>query len=314
MTVPRGVLYDPAVMDDLLLPRGLTARPASRKDVAAITELIAICEVANDGVAEVHPDDVSLLFDRLGDGSGEIMVVTDGLSLVAWADVFGERAEADVHPAWRGRGIGRALLDQTEAWARSAGRARVRQTVTDADLAAARLFRANGYQTGGSSWILRQTLGDEPPPVQVPAGIVIRRYRASNARPVHRLIDDAFNEWPGREPVAFEGWASLVIAHGAFAPELSPVAFDGSELVGVALSFAYEGGQEGWVDQLATKASHRHRGVARALLQSAFAGFHAAGWRACGLSTDSRTGALTLYARIGMRVRRSYTWWIKQLA
>jgi predicted N-acetyltransferase YhbS len=304
----------PAALDDLVLPGSLSARPAAVGDVAAITTLIAACEAAVDGVAEIHPDDISVLFDPGRPDPGEIVVVEDGSAIVAWADCFGERAEVDVHPEWQGRGIGRALLAWTEARARDAGRSRVRQTVTDANVAAARLFRASGYANGGASWILQQELGDEPPAVELPVGITIRPCRPADARAVHRLIDDAFNEWPGREPVDFEHWAPHVIAHGSFAPDLSRLAFDDAELVGAALAFAYEGGDEGWVQQLATKSTHRDRGIARALLQSAFAGFHAAGWRACGLSTDSRTGALTLYERVGMRVRRSYTWWVKPLA
>lgn len=301
---------------DFRVPAGLAVRPASRDDVAALTALIAACETANDGVAEIHPDDVENVFDRAGDDSDAVVVVEGPDGPVAWARAagqFGERAEADVHPDWTGRGIGRALLGWTEGRARRAGLPRVRQTVTDANLAARRLFEANGYEAGGASWILQQTLVDEPPTVEVPDGITIRPYRPEDAPAVHRLIDDAFGEWPGREPVDFEHWAPHVIGHGSFAPALSPLAFDGDQLVGVALGFAYAGSDEGWVQQLATKATHRHRGIARALLQSAFAGFHAAGWRACGLSTDSRTGALSLYERVGMRVRRSYTWWVKPL-
>jgi ribosomal protein S18 acetylase RimI-like enzyme len=94
---------------------------------------------------------------------------------------------------------------------------------------------------------------------------------------------------------------------------MSRLAFDGEELVGAALSDDHQGQDEGWVAQVATKASHRHRGIARALLQSVFAANHATGRRLVGLSTDSRTGALTLYERIGMRVRRTYTAWSKDL-
>jgi ribosomal protein S18 acetylase RimI-like enzyme len=105
-----------------------------------------------------------------------------------------------------------------------------------------------------------------------------------------------------------------VLGHAAFAPDLSQLAFAGDELVGVALCQDYEGQDEGWLPQVATKATHRHRGIARALLQSAFAAYHATGRRQVGLSTDSRTGALTLYERIGMHVRRTYTSWAKDLS
>jgi GNAT superfamily N-acetyltransferase len=92
------------------------------------------------------------------------------------------------------------------------------------------------------------------------------------------------------------------------------VAFEGDELVGAAISYDYEGEDEGWVGQLATRRSHRQRGIARALLQAVAIGFHATGRRRIGLSTNSRSGALTVYERIGMTVRRSYTGWLKELS
>ncbi len=127
------------------------------------------------------------------------------------------------------------------------------------------------------------------------------------------MIDDAFSEWPGRDPIPFEEWAPYVIRHKAFAPEASPLAFDGDDLVGVVMSFDY-GGPDGWVHQVATAATHRHRGIARALLHEAFRAFAERGKTSCGLGTDSRTGALTLYERVGMSVRRSYTRYTKRFA
>jgi mycothiol synthase len=296
------------------LPRvpGLTTRPATRSDVPAITALIAACETADNGVAEVHPTDVEQSFD-LADGQAGVIVVEAPDQLVGWATLAGGRAEVDVHPAWRGRGIGSTLLAWTEDRARAAGMPEVRQVVTNADAVAHGLFEAAGYHQHHTSWILEMRLGAAAPEVTIPPGIAIRPYRAEDAQATYRVIEDAFNEWPGRQPTTFEGWSAHVLAHAAFAPGLSRLAFDGDELVGVALCDDYEGQDEGWVQQVATRATHRHRGIARALLQSAFAAFHATGRRRVGLSTDSRTGALTLYERIGMRVRRTYTSWAKDL-
>lgn len=128
------------------------------------------------------------------------------------------------------------------------------------------------------------------------------------------MIEDAFNEWPDRQPTDFEGWSAHVLDHPSFAPGMSRLAFDGDELVGAALTDDYQGQDEGWVQQLATKATHRRRGIARALLQSVFAAHHATGRRLVGLSTGSQTGALAPYERIGMRVRRTYTAWAKDLS
>jgi ribosomal protein S18 acetylase RimI-like enzyme len=62
-----------------------------------------------------------------------------------------------------------------------------------------------------------------------------------------------------------------------------------------------------WVDKLAVDSEFRHRGIARALLQTAFVRSFDRGYAWTSLSTDSTTGALSLYERIGMRIHRSFT-------
>ena len=61
------------------------------------------------------------------------------------------------------------------------------------------------------------------------------------------------------------------------------------------------------VDKLAVAKDHRHRGIARALLQTAFVRSSDRGYTWTSLSTDSRTDALSLYRRVGMTIHRSYT-------
>ncbi len=298
------------------LPKGLTMRPATTDDVDPILELIAAAELDLDGVAEVERDDVLMGFDRNGfDIAADCILIYEGMTPVAWADVYQNRAEADVRPSHRGRGIGAAILAWTEGRARAHGEVKVSQTIADANAAGAALFVANGYEPTRTAWILEIAFHGPPPAPAPPEGIAIRPYEpARDAPAVHRLIDDAFGEWEGRDPIPFEEWAPYVIRHNAFSPALSPLAFDGDELVGVAMSFDYAGSDEGWIHQLATRATHRHRGIARALLHAAFRGFFASGKARCGLSTDSRTGALGLYERVGMSVRRSYTRYTKALA
>jgi ribosomal protein S18 acetylase RimI-like enzyme len=298
---------------DLDLRSGVRARTGVRSDVGAINDLLVAWEQFHDGMFETHPTDIEHAFDMAGDG-GVVVVVEAGDRLVGWATLAGDRVHATVHPEWSGRGIGTALLRWGEARARATGAPRVRQIVTDNDAGAHRLFAANGYERTESAWILEMQLGEDIPGADVPAGVTLRPYDAAHAPATYRLIEDAFNEWRGREPQAFEAWASQVIDHESFSSSMSRLAFDGDELVGAALNYDYEGTDEGWIHQLATKATHRHRGIGRALLQASFAAFHAAGQRTVGLSTNSRTGALSLYERIGMRIRRSYTAWAKDIA
>lgn len=286
-------------------------RAATRSDVPTIRALIAACEIANDGAAEVHSSDVEQSFALAGNGG--LVVVEAPDQLIGWATIAGDRADADVHPAWRGRGVGAALLAWTERQAREAGVTRLQQIVTNADANANHLLEGAGYRIHHTSWILRMEMGETPPTVAIPAGITVRPYRPEDAAATYRLIEAAFNEWPDRQPTVFADWSAHVIDHAAFSPGLSRLAFDGEELVGAALTDDYPGQDEGWVQQVATKASHRRRGIARALLQSVFVAFHATGRRLVGLSTGSHMGALEPYERIGMQIRRSYTAWQKDL-
>jgi GNAT superfamily N-acetyltransferase len=294
---------DPVSLD---LPAGLTARPATASDIPAIVELIAACELDADGVAEVDEGDVS--FERHGfDPDLDTMLVFDREEIVGWVELYLQRAEADVRPSHRGRGIGSTLLRWSEDRGRALSAAEINQTKTDANTGARDLFASNGYEPRWVSWVIRIALDEPPTPPMLPAGISIRPFREADARDVHRVVDAAFCEWPGRDPEPYEVWASMITAHSAFSPELSPLAFDGDDLVGVVITYDYPDAAEGWISQLATRATHRRRGIGQALLRTAFGWFYERGRRVAGVSTDSRTGALALYEKVGMRVVRQYT-------
>ena len=75
-------------------------------------------------------------------------------------------------------------------------------------------------------------------------------------------------------------------------------------IVGVALVImaAVEDGRDAYIDRLAVRSDQRHRGLAQALLVDAFARGREHGAVRSSLSTDSRTGALGLYEKVGMEV------------
>ena len=301
-------------MSDLQLPDGLTWRTATREDAPAILRLIEIAEEHYDGVVEVDAADVESEFQRIGfDLERDCVLVFDSDEAVAWCDVYRGRAEGDVRPSHQRRGIGTALLRWSEAQALERGDAKVTQAITDNNPDARELFLGNGYAPSETAWILQIAFDGRAPEHPVPEGISIRPYTDADARDVHRVIDDAFSEWEGRDPMPFDEWRVFITDHKAFSPSLSRLAFDGAELVGATLSFDYDIADEGWIQQLATKATHRHRGIARALLYETFRAFSERGQPACGLSTESRTGALSLYEKVGMHVRRSYTKYTKPL-
>ena len=127
------------------------------------------------------------------------------------------------------------------------------------------------------------------------------------------MIDAAFTEWPGRDPEPYEVWASMIAAHPAFRPDLSPLAFDGDELVGVVIVDDYPDAGEGWISSSRRRPPTGAEGSRRRCSGPPSAGSAKRGRTVAGVSTDSRTGALGLYEKVGMRVVRQYTRYTKHL-
>jgi ribosomal protein S18 acetylase RimI-like enzyme len=76
-----------------------------------------------------------------------------------------------------------------------------------------------------------------------------------------------------------------------------------------AADMASDGG--GWVRNLGVRPAYRGRGVARALLDQAFAIFHSRdfAWAGLGVDTQNETGAYRLYESVGMYVQYSADAW-----
>ena len=305
-------------MDDLSLPDGYRPRRLTREDAEAVTGVVAATELDVDGAVEIDVSDVRVDWERPNFDQARMSVgVAHGDELIAFAEVYRGRAEVEVLPRHRGRGIGTALMRWTWEAARRDGRAEVSQILSDAHATGAALLRANAYEVGHVSWVLRIALDGEIPDASLPEGLAFRDWRpGEDDRAIWRVIEDAFSEWPGRdEETPFEDWKATIADHEAIRPDTTPVVVDGDRIVGVAVGMDYssEASNEGWVQQLAVNREYRGRGLGRALLHESFRRFKAMGWEQAGLSTDSRTGALALYEHVGMHVERSYTRWVKRL-
>jgi len=289
------------------LPWGLQTRALRNTDAPAVHEVVRAAEEHDLGEAMIEVEDIigdwqrpsfHLELDSLG--------VFDADGLVGFAEVsHGNRAEADVHPDHRGRGIGTVLVRWCEQRAHKVGAHRIGQTVPARNEGAQALLRGRGYEQLWTSWVLTlgpddQISGDPTPP----AGVTVRPYEPGEGRAVHRVIEDAFNEWPNREPTSYEDWAATVLGRPGFAPWHLLVAEEDDMVVGAC--FLGVGGDSVWVDQLAVRHDQRGRGLARVLLVEAFGSGRAHGARTAELSTDSRTGALGLYEHVGMRVTETF--------
>jgi GNAT superfamily N-acetyltransferase len=296
------------------LPPGLAARPLTPDDAPAVTRVVAAAEEHDVGEALIELEDVVSEWQRPGfDLASEAVGITSGDELVAAAEVYaGRRAGASVHPAWRGRGIGSWLLSWTEDLARTRGGERLGQTVA-ADGDAEELLRARGYQRLWTSWMLLLPEETTVPERLLPDGCAIRPFRAgSEDRVVHRVIEDAFNEWQHREPMSFEDWAAIVTGRPGFLPELLTVVTDPADDV-VGACVLNLSGSDAFVHHLAVRRDRRGLGLGQALLADAFGRARSLGATRCELSTDSRTGALGLYEKVGMVVTNTWRHWITVL-
>jgi GNAT superfamily N-acetyltransferase len=298
----------------LVLPSGFSARPPVPDDLDEVTKLVLAAELADLGESMVTKEDIAAAWAQPSFDLGrDATVIETGARIVAAAETFRTRAEVTIHPDMRGLGLGTWLLGWVEARGRAKGERRTRQTRLDRDAGAAAVLRQHGYEVGYVSWILEISLDEKPAEPRPPDGVVIRHFiPGQDDRDVHRVIEDAFNAWPDREPTTLEDWQAMIPRRQDFEPGLLDVAVEGDQIVGACVGLNYEG-EGGWIQQLAVRASHRRRGIAGALIQTAFCTSWERGRRTCGVSTDSRTGALGLYERAGMKVTKTAKNFVKEL-
>ncbi|MEX0984136.1 MAG: GNAT family N-acetyltransferase [Actinomycetota bacterium] len=294
---------------DAPLPDGMISRPLTQGDVDDVVAMINACEVHDSGRpmwerADLLADSSTDGFDSERDWVG---VFEDGRP-VAWGMLVHRRsAWADVHPDARGRGIGAWLLAWTQACGREMGVDRVGQTIDDRRAEVSGMFRDAGYTPRHTSWVLQKDNPRRPPEASFPPGIGVRAFRPGEEDEVLTMFEDAFSEFTDRKPSTLATWRAMTTEREGFAPEDLVLAVHDGQIVGGA--FLIDAGDEIWIDKFAVRADHRHRGIARGMLHVAFRRSFERGYDHTSVSTDSRTGALTLYERIGMRVVESFTNW-----
>ncbi len=283
---------------------GMSVRPMTMADVDAVADLIRDCELVDVGRPVFEAVDVEAVWSR-----PSFTIETDSIGLweddrlVAGADVLTEQwASGDVRPSHRGLGLGSWLLSWIERRSAELGFASSGQSVIDG-CAGERLLRGRGYQDAWTSWTFALPAGQQFPPATLPPGYAIRDCRpGAEERTAYELIENAFREWPGRADRSFVDWVPRVTGRRGFEPwNLRLVTDDAGVPVGAAYT-QLDGGGGAFVDMLAVRRDRRGLGLGKALLCDAFAGGRARGATEFELSTDDRTGAKTLYERVGMTV------------
>lgn len=295
-----------------LLPEGLWARPLTMADARAVFEVMAALQLAELGRADIEEADIVADWQQPSvDVAAVTLGVFDGERLVGYAEAARSgRGDAAVHPLWHGRGIGTALARWMQHRSRELGATVIGMPVAVGG-SGDRLLESLGYHVRWTSWVLQLPPGAGIAARSLPPGYAVRAATVDEYRVAHEVIDDAFLEWAQRDPGTFADFEAGVLHRPGFEPWQLRVVCDGAgAVVGAAvLVMARDDAGtvvEGYVHQLAVRRDRRGQGLAQALLEDAFRVAREHGAPACGLSTDSRTGALGLYEKVGMVVTETW--------
>jgi ribosomal protein S18 acetylase RimI-like enzyme len=297
----------------------LTERPLRMDDARAVFEVMAAQELHDLGMVEIEEADIVGDWARPSfDVGASTLGVFDGDRLVGYAEVSsGDRGDASVHPAYRGRGIGTRLAGWMQDTARARGATVIGMPVPQGS-PGDRLLADLGYHVRWTSWVLKLPAGASVLERELPAGYAVRAAEEREYRRVHEVVEDAFLEWSVREREPFADFAASVLGRPGFEPwNLRVVVDPTGDVVGVAYVVMAETADgrdpEAYISRLAVRRDLRGRGLAQALMVDAFAAAREHGALVSGLSTDSRTGALGLYEKVGMEitsvwVNRAISW------
>ena len=233
-------------------------------------------------------------------------------------------AGGEVDPAWRHRGIGRAILrhnlrhqqDRARREAASepngAGRERrLESTAAESAAPRVRLLQSEGFVA--VRWffeMLRPTL-DDIVDMPMPEGLETRPVEEKDYRTIWEADQEAFRDHWGAQPEGDVGF-DLFFTGAEFRPDLWKVAWDGDQVAGVVMNRilttfnAETGERRGELAGVSVRRPWRRRGLARALVSASLRALRDEGMTSAMLGVDAEnpTGALGVYESNGFAVHK----------
>lgn len=231
----------------------------------------------------------------------------------------------NVDPAYRRRGLGRALLRENRR--RIAERMatgengelapRIRGFAEESEIGHRVLLESEGFNPARWFFVmLRRTL-DDIPEAPLPKGFEIRPVLPEHHRAIFDAEHEAFlDHWmpPDHSETDFVS----LFRRSDLDTDLWVVAWDGDEVAGVVQNWIWReenktlGIDRGWLAHISVRRPWRRRGLGRAITAEALRRLRSAGMAdaALGVDADNPTGALGLYEGLGFEVDlRSTAYW-----
>ena len=317
-------------VDETTIDPSLKLRPAQWSDLEAVAQLIYdVCIADGDAIVAVTPDELKHEWETPGfDLVRDAFLVesSDG-HIVGYEEFFNEhehvrlRTDGYVHPDFKGRGIGTALLRTIEQRAREEialaapdVRVSLRSTTDQRDSVGLDLHRNEGYQPLRYHWRMEIVMDGPPSEPTFPEGIELRPFiKGEHDIPVWQAQNEAFRDHWGSHDVTLEEWKRSRFDDPEFDPTLWQIAWDGDQVAGFSLN-RYRMGI-GWIRTLGVRSPWRKRGLGEALLLQSFGEFYNRGTKTIGLGVDAQnpTGATRLYQKVGMHAASEFVTFEKEL-
>jgi mycothiol synthase len=316
--------------EDVTLAPDLRVRPLQWNDLEAVTQLIYdVCAADGDTIVAVTSEELKHEWQTPGfelERDAFVVETTAG-RIVGFEEFNSGHAHASlqtdgyVHPDFKGRGIGTALLRTIEKraieeipLAEPDVRISLRSGIDNRDLSSHELHRNEGYQPLRYHWRMEIVLESPPAKPKLPKGIEFRPFiKGEHDVVVWQAQNESFRDHWGSHGVTLEEWKHSRFDDPEFDPTLWAVAWDGDEVAGFSIN-RYRMGI-GWIRTLGVRRPWRKRGLGEALLLHSFGEFYKRGTKTIGLGVDAQnsTGATRLYQKVGMYVASEFVAYEKEL-
>ena len=313
----------------LPLPDGTTWRRATPDDAAAIFELVAERNTSVVGFADITMDDIADELDEPGfdrERDGWLVHGVDG-RLLGWGWAFGRSAGSGMHVDvyWRDVEVARWLfgvvLARVAEMAASGGHdhAAVDMGVYRVDEDQRALMVEHGFEAATSFHRMRIDHDGARPEPLMPEGVEVRLGPGDEElrRTAHAIHQASFAAHYGFAPQEFEPWHEAFEASSTHDwAQLQVLLVDGEPAGLLVGNDQFVGDEDcGYVRIVGVLDQYRGRGLARLLLERAFARDAAAGRAGTLLHVDTAntTPALDLYLSVGMRAVLAIDMWHRDL-
>ena len=316
--------------DETILTPDLRLRSVQWSDLEAVTQLIYdVCAADGDTTVAVTSEELKHEWETPGfDLEWDAFLVETNDGRIVGFEEFNNQhmhailsTDGYVHPDFKGRGIGTALLRIMEQRARDEMtlaepnvRVSLRSIIDNRDPASHELHKNEGYQPLRYHWRMEIVLNHPPAEPKFPVGIELRPFiKGEHDVAVWQAQNESFRDHWGSHEVTLEEWQHSRFGDPEFDPSLWAIAWDGNEVAGFSLN-RYRMGI-GWIRTLGVRRPWRKRGLGEALLLHSFGEFYKRGTTTIGLGVDAQnpTGATHLYQKVGMGAASEFLTYEKEL-